>query len=125
MLSLRYRAFWIVTSLLLVAVVVWGSLQTRVPVPVAPGYDKIEHFSTYLFLAVWFTGLVDRDSYGFVVVDLLALGASMEVLQYLMHAGRTADIFDMAANTAGVGAGLVFGLLLTGGWAQKIEAWLK
>jgi hypothetical protein len=30
----------------------------------------------------------------------------------------------MGANTAGVILGLLLGLLLTGGWAQKIEGWL-
>jgi VanZ family protein len=122
-LALRYRPLWIVMSLALISIVIWGSLETGVPI--AAGSDKFEHFGTYLFLAVWFTGLVHRMRYAWVVGGLIALGASMEVLQYLMHAGRTADINDMAANTAGVALGLLLGLLLTGGWAQRIEAWLR
>jgi hypothetical protein len=35
------------------------------------------------------------------------------------------DPLDMAANTAGVAAGVSLALLLTGGWAQKIESWLR
>ena len=100
MLALRYRPLWIVMSLALISIVIWGSLETGVPI--GAGSDKVEHFWTYLFLAVWFTGLVHRMRYAWVVVGLIALGASMEILQYLMHAGRTADINDMAANTAGV-----------------------
>ncbi len=42
----------------------------------------------------------------------------MEVGQYVMQAGRMADAYDMAANTAGVAAGLLLAALLTGGWAQ-------
>ena len=41
-----------------------------------------------------------------------------------MHAGRTGDPDDMAANTAGYSAGLLLALALTGGWAQRVEAWL-
>ncbi len=123
MLALRYRPVWIAMSIVLLGIVIWGSLETKVPILIVPS-DKVEHFGTYLFLALWFTGLVHRPRYAWVVAGLLALGASMEVLQYLMHAGRTADINDMAANTAGVILGLLLGLLLTGGWAQKIEAWV-
>ena len=49
----------------------------------------------------------------------------MEAGQYVMQAGRTADVYDMAANTAGVAAGLLLAALLTGGWAQRIESWLR
>ncbi len=49
----------------------------------------------------------------------------MEAGQYLMQAGRTADVYDMAANAAGVAAGLLLAALLTGGWAQRIESWLR
>ncbi len=51
MLSLRYRAFWIAASVVLVTVVVWGSLQTAFGGPTLHGFDKVEHFSTYMFLA--------------------------------------------------------------------------
>ena len=123
MLALRYRPLWIAISIVLVVVVVWGSLETKVPILVVSS-DKLQHFATYLFLAVWFTGIVHRVRYAWVVAGLIALGASMEITQGLMHAGRTPDISDMGANTAGVILGLLLGLLLTGGWAQKIEGWL-
>jgi len=56
---------------------------------------------------------------------LLTLGAAMEAAQYVMQAGRSADVYDMVANTAGVAAGLLLAALLTGGWAQRIESWLR
>ena len=34
------------------------------------------------------------------------------------------DPYDMAANTGGVVAGLVLACLATGGWAERLEAWL-
>ena len=125
MLNLRYRPFWIAASLVLVLGVVWGSLQTAFGGEVPQGFDKVEHFSTYMFLAVWFTGIFARPRWWAIVVALLALGASMEAGQYIMRAGRTADVYDMAANTAGVTAGLLLAAVLTGCWAQRIESWLR
>jgi VanZ family protein len=125
MLPLRYRAFWIAASLAMVVIVIWGSLQTEFATAPVHGFDKVEHFSTYMFLAVWFTGLFVRPRWWRIVAGLLGLGLAMEIGQYLMHAGRMGDPLDMAANTAGVAAGVSLALLLTGGWAQKIESWLR
>lgn len=125
MLHLRYQSFWIAASAVLVLGVVWGSLQTSLDADVPQGFDKVEHFSTYLFLAVWFTGLFARPRWWLIVATLLALGAAMEAAQYVMQAGRSADIYDMVANTAGVAAGLLLAAMLTGGWAQRIESWLR
>jgi VanZ family protein len=125
MLPLRYRAFWIAASLALVVTVIWGSLQTALATAPVHGFDKVEHFSTYMFLAVWFTGIFVRPHWWRIVAGLLGLGLAMEIGQYLMQAGRMGDPLDMAANTAGVAAGVSLALLLTGGWAQKIESWLR
>lgn len=125
MLNLRYRAFWIAASVVLVVIVVWGSLQTAFGGPAIHGFDKVQHFSTYMFLAAWFTGLVSRPRWWRIVLGLLALGVAMEIGQYVMQSGRLGDPFDMAANAAGIAAGVTLALLLTGGWAQKIETWLR
>jgi VanZ family protein len=125
MLPLRYRGFWIAMSLALVAIVIWGSLQTVFATAPVQGFDKVEHFSTYMFLAAWFTGLFARPFWWRIIAGLLGLGLAMEIGQYLMQAGRVGDPWDMAANTAGVAAGVSLALLLTGGWAQKIESWLR
>jgi glycopeptide antibiotics resistance protein len=76
-------------------------------------------------LALWFTGMVRSDRYWVVVGALLLLGLSMEIGQYLMHVGRTADPYDMAANTAGVALGIVAALRISGGWIGKVDAWLS
>ena len=111
-------------SVALVALVVWGSLQTAFDAGGLHGFDKYQHFGTYLFLAAWFTGLVGRPRYWLVVAGLLGLGLAMELGQFAMQAGRMGDPYDMAANTAGVVAGLALALWATGGWAQKVERWL-
>jgi VanZ family protein len=125
MLDLRYRPFWITASVVLVLIVVWGSLQTAFGGPHIQGFDKVQHFGTYLFLAGWFTGLYRKPYWWRIVVALLGLGLVMEIGQFVMQAGRMGDPYDMAANTAGVLAGVAMALLLTGGWAQKVEAWLR
>jgi hypothetical protein len=123
-LALRHRLLWLATSALLLAMVIWGSLQTSVDIPTPGGFDKVEHLGTYAFLSVWFTGMFARGRYWLIAVALLALGLAMEIAQYLMAAGRQADAYDMAANTLGVAAGLLLAVRATGGWAPKVEAWL-
>ena len=124
MLTLRYRTLWITASVVLVLVVVWGSLQSAFGGPEIHGFDKVEHFGTYMVLAVWFTGLYRRPRYWVIVGGLLALGLTMEIGQFLMQAGRMGDPYDMAANAAGIAAGLLLALRATGGWAQKVESWV-
>jgi VanZ family protein len=124
MLSLRHRWFWIVASAVLLATVVVGSLQNMFATGMAHGVDKLEHFGTYMFLAIWFTGLYRRPRYWMIAVGLVALGLSMEIAQFVMQAGRVGDPYDMAANTGGVAAGLALAFLATGGWAERLEAWL-
>jgi VanZ family protein len=125
MLSLRHRGLWLAASAALILIVIWGSLQTSVDLPGPAGFDKVEHVGTYLVLALWFTGLYPSNRYGVIAAVLLGLGLAMEIGQYLMAAGRIADPYDMAANTLGVGLGLVVALRATGGWTPKVEAWLS
>jgi VanZ family protein len=125
MLELRHRRLWIAASLALLALVVWGSLQTSIGGSTPKGFDKIEHFTTYLVLAFWFTGLAPRARWWRVAAGLLVLGLAMELGQYLMQAGRLGDPVDMVANTAGIAVGLMLAWLGLGGWAQKVESWLQ
>jgi len=125
MLELRHRGLWLAASAALVAIVVWGSLQTGTELPVPSGYDKVEHFGTYLVLALWFMGLFRRAHFWAVAGVLALLGLSMELFQYLMHAGREADAYDMAANSGGIALGSVVALSLSGEWAAKLEAWMS
>jgi VanZ family protein len=124
MLPLVHTPAWLAASVLLVVAVIYGSLGTDSSLPSPGEFDKLAHFGAYLFLAVWFTGLVPRAQYWKIVLALVGLGLAMEVLQQLMQRGRYGDPFDMAANALGVAAGLSLALWLTGGWARWIDAWL-
>lgn len=123
-LTLAYRAWWVLASLVLLALVAYGSLSPPGPTHLPGGVDKVEHFAAYLFLAVWFTGLYPREHYWPVALFLVGLGLAMELLQFAMHLGRDAAPLDMAANVTGVATGMLLATVATGGWAQRVEAWL-
>ena len=125
MIPLRHRRLWIAISVALVGAIVYSSLTPDLVLPTPDGFDKVEHFTAYCGLAVWFTGLYPRARYWQVVSGLLALGLGVEVAQGVMQLGRSAEPLDMAANAAGVGVGLLLALALTGGWARRVESWLS
>lgn len=124
MLTLAHARAWIAASLLLVAAVVYASLGPPVPAPDVDNFDKLGHFLAYAALAAWFGGLFPKSRYGWIAIALAGLGLGLEVLQQAMGRGRVGDPYDMAANVAGVVAGLLLGLWYTGGWAARVEAWL-
>ena len=124
MLPLRYRRLWVAISAVLLAAVIFASLQPNFGPRVPHNFDKLEHLSAYLVLSLWFTGLVARERYWVVVCGLLALGLSIEVLQGVMNIGRSAEALDMLANMVGVLVGLTIALGLTGHWALRVESWL-
>jgi VanZ family protein len=116
---------WPIASLALVVLVVWGSLRTGGK-PLVPGnVDKLQHFTAYFGLALWFAGLFVRSRYWLVAGALLLLGGSLEVLQELVAVRRSAEWADMAANTAGVLAGLALGHVGVHGWASRVDTWMK
>jgi VanZ family protein len=124
MLPLRHRGLWIVLSAILVAAVVWSSLQPDFGPDVPANFDKVEHFAAYLGLALWFTGLFARSGYWIVAAALVALGLAIEAAQDAMNLGRSAEALDVLANVLGVMLGLVIALGWSGGWARRFEAWL-
>ena len=124
MLPLRHRRLWITMSLVLLAAVLFASLQPDFGPAVPANFDKVEHLAAYVLLALWFTGLVARGRYWAVGAGLMALGLLIEVLQWRMNLGRSAEALDMLANTLGIGVGITIALLATGGWAPRLESWL-
>lgn len=127
MRPLQYAGLWRVLSVLLVLVVLAGTL--------APAFwfdsraqalawfahsDKWMHGVTFLVLSVWFAGLAERRSYWRVAAALIAFGLVIEGAQYLVGY-RSADWLDMAANTAGIIAGLTAAIAGLGGWSLWVE----
>jgi VanZ family protein len=125
-LRLAYAPAWIAASVLLVVTVLYLSLAPlNIPAELPTHFDKVEHAVAYVFLAVWFTGLVARPRYWRVVAALVAFGLTIEFLQAAMPYGRQGDPWDVLANITGIGVGLAIASVATGGWALKVEAWLN
>jgi VanZ family protein len=130
MLELQYVAAWrfmsIATLLLTLAATVvpadWFWLDD-------PSFhiqisDKWLHGITFAALTLWFCGQYARSSYWRIVVGLLAFGILIEVIQRTVSY-RSADVMDLAADVAGIAAGLSLALAGAGGWTPRFERWAQ
>lgn len=84
--------------------------------------DKLLHGLTFIALALWFAGLLERRRFLLLAVALMAFGAVVEGCQYLVGY-RTADWLDIAANSLGILLGLSIALAGLGGWGLWLEDW--
>lgn len=80
-----------------------------------PHLDKIVHFIFYyIFFILWYYVLCGPQPYKTVKKKALFIafamaftyGTVVEVLQYSMGKGRSGDVFDALANTAGIICGI-------------------
>jgi len=76
------------------------------PLPL-PGSDKIEHCVAYALLAASAVQLFERPAVLRAGFGLIALGAALEIAQFLFTQTRQMDLLDAVADALGVGAGLV------------------
>ncbi|MEL7187789.1 MAG: VanZ family protein [Pseudomonadota bacterium] len=130
MLPLRYARRWQIASLLLLFAVLAAALTPVVwfwddrvgGLRWFQNVDKWLHGATFFILAVWFTGMVARSRYAWVVVGLLVFGFVIEGCQYLV-AYRSADWNDAGANAAGILLGITLALVGMGGWCERVEGY--
>ena len=131
MLSLRYPRRWRVASLILMLFVLaatlvpeawyWPGRQQLATWLVAA--DKWAHTTTFAGLSVWFAGLYQRQVYWRIGIGLAAFGVGIEICQ-LFVAYRSADVFDVVADTVGIAIGLTVALAGLGGWCLRLENWI-
>jgi len=122
-LTLRYPYVWLSLGWMLVIGVIVGSL---LPGPIIQEItptinDKVEHFSAYFALMVWFAGLYPRAKHARVAGALLFLGIALEVLQGTVTTTRTFDLFDFAADAVGIAVALALAHWFLEGWCQRLE----
>ena len=129
MLPLQHGAFWRSLSLAMLVAVLVGALSPAIwfgnkadALSFIKNADKWVHGITFFVLAVWFSGLVERRRYWLVGAGLIAFGALLEFFQMYVRF-RTADHFDIAANTAGIIVGLTVAIAGLGGWGLRAEDW--
>lgn len=109
------RRIWIILGWLLVLTVIYLSLTPKPP-PTGMNFgDKIGHFAAYASLMGWWHQ-IDRNAYRLALIFVL-MGLTLEILQSL-SGFRQGDIFDMAANTVGVGIGW-FAARYAAGWSAR------
>jgi VanZ family protein len=55
---------------------------------------------------------------------LLAFGGAIEIAQYLLPYGRSAEWLDLAADGVGIVAGWLVSVPFRESWLQRIERWV-
>jgi hypothetical protein len=101
----------------LVLVVVYLSLTPKPPPTGMEFGDKFGHLAAYAGLMGWWLQIHRRPERLALLFVLMGLG--LEILQSL-SGFRNGDIFDMAANTLGVGLGWLTALLLPN-WLARLD----
>ncbi len=130
MLPLRYTRRWRAAGVILLVLVLAAMLMPTVWVSKGEYLkwfvyvDKWLHGITFIFLAIWFAGQYRPVSYWRIAIGLLAFGVLTEFCQRLVTY-RSADWFDLVADAAGIGIGLVIALAGLGGWSLRLEKWLE
>lgn len=94
--------------LLCAFIIAWLSLTSSPPqIPGVLGWDKFLHASAYgllTFLVVQFLlylSFQPGTACWCAVVAAVGFGAALEILQFMTHAGRTAEWWDLVADAVG------------------------
>lgn len=130
MLPLRHTRRWQTASIVLLFVVlvatlmpaVWFWPDRRQFVDWFIDVDKWLHGITFVFLAVWFSGQYRPRSYWRIGIGLMFFGLLIEVCQRLLTY-RSAELFDVVADIAGIVVGLTIAMAGLGGWSLRVEDW--
>ncbi len=128
MLPLRYVGWWRIASVILLAFVLCLALMPAVwfwddrykALSWFDGVDKWLHGITFLILALWFAGQYSNRSYWRIGIGLLAFGFGIEICQRMVGY-RTAELYDVGADVAGIIMGLAIGAAGVGGWCLRAE----
>jgi VanZ family protein len=107
------RNYFLYISIVFTLAITVGSLisaKNLEPIPVQIS-DKIIHFSAYFVLALcWFLTFnkIFKSLTSFIIIGLCIFfyGIVIEVCQMLITYNRTADVYDILANLAGILLGL-------------------
>ncbi len=123
MRPLRFKWFWLGGGLGCVALILMLALAPmsgRLP---SLGSDKLAHFLGFVFLTVWFMGVVQASLALRVVVALAGYGLLIELLQSFT-AYRVAETYDVAADFLGIGVGWLLAWAGLRHWCARVEALL-
>ena len=130
MLPLRYSRRWQAASMMLLLFVlaatmmpaVWFWSDRHAFLTWFVDADKWLHGITFVILALWFAGQYRPNSYWRIGIGLILFGFLIEGCQRLVTY-RSADWFDIWADTAGIVVGLIIAAAGIGGWSLRVENW--
>lgn len=115
--TLARPGLWRFAGWALVVLVTYLALTPEPPATALRFSDKLGHVAAYASLMGWWLQ-IDRRPERLALLFVL-MGLALEILQSL-GGYRTGDIFDMAANTLGVGLGWLSALLLPD-WLARLD----
>ncbi len=111
----QFRALWIALWAAHLCAVIGGSLLPGDMLPPLPN-DKVLHFGAYLVVALIPVACARRLRTGLVLAALgPVLGALLEIAQAFVP-GRSPELGDAVANSAGALVGALAGILIRGAW---------
>lgn len=130
MLPLRYVQRWRIAGIIILALVLAASMMPAMLLwPDGPEFvilfidtDKWLHGITFVFLTVWFSGQYRPGSYWQIGIGLMFFGVLIEACQRMVSY-RSAEWFDIVADTLGIITGLLIAMAGIGGWSQRAENW--
>ncbi len=121
MLSLPHARVWLILGWVLIVTIVVGSLIPSVPTFGLGISDKVEHFTSYFVLMLWFSGLYERRQHWLLALAFFLMGVALELLQGALTMTREMDIDDALTNGAGVAAAFLLARFGLGAWARRVE----
>ncbi len=103
-------AKWILATLLWAGSIAWLSLIPSPPqIHGILGWDKLQHAGAYGLLSLLVAqtlyslpGSKTAKAWWYAGLSTVSFGGLMEILQFVMQAGRTAEWWDLAADALGV-----------------------
>jgi VanZ family protein len=122
--QLKLARLWWMAGWVIVLFITISCLEPPRYVPDLHVSDKVEHAGAYFGMTFWFGGLLRRRRYLLLAFWMLLFGAGIEVAQGLMGLGRTADVWDFAADAVGIAIALALVYIGLGSWMWRIEQFL-
>jgi len=126
MIELRYRRWWQRLGAAMLAAVFGAAFIPSPPVLLSDYIswgDKIEHVAAFAWLMLWHAQIYDgRRQRVVIAVGLVMFGLLIEVLQGALTTTRSADPYDLMADSVGVLVGWGLGRTGLGGALARIEA---
>ena len=120
--GLRHGWFWWAVGAAQLAAMLYLALIPIPAIATGPAFsDKVIHFLAFMYLCIWFCGLVPRSRHLWIVLLLVAYGVGMEWLQGFSPV-RRAEPADLLADVLGLGAGWLLARTRLRDWPRLLES---